>query len=132
MQKTRTSMRMSKKNLVALLLGAAIGALCVAVVWAQEEEPAYIVAQINIHDTDRYSKYGAEFGPIFVRHQGEGVAFSGVKPMVLEGEWDYNRTVVVRFPSEEAALAWYNDPDYQRIAKHRWAASDANIILIGR
>ena len=123
---------MLKKNLTALLLGAAIGALFVAVAWAQEDEPAYIVAQINIHDTERYSNYGAEFGPIFVRHEGEGVAFAGKQPMVLEGEWDYNRTVILRFKSEEAALAWYNDPDYQRIVKHRWAASDANIILIGR
>ena len=97
--------------------------------WAQQETPAYIVAQINIHDTEEYSKYGAEFGPIFTRHAGQGVAFSEA-PDVLEGEWDYGRTVVLRFQSRKAALGWYNDPDYQRIVKHRWAASDANLILI--
>jgi len=49
---------------------------------------------------------------------------------VLEGDWNYMRTVLLEFPSEEQATAWYHSPEYQSLAEHRVAASDANIVLI--
>ena len=51
-------------------------------------------------------------------------------PEVLEGSWDYTRTVVLRFESKEAALGWYRSPEYQEIVKHRWAASKANLVVL--
>ena len=51
-------------------------------------------------------------------------------PEVLEGEWGYTRTVLLEFPSEAQAHAWYGSADYQAIAQHRRAASVANVALI--
>jgi len=52
-------------------------------------------------------------------------------PEVLEGEWGYTRTVLLEFPSEAQAHAWYGSADYQAIAQHRRTASTANVVLIG-
>ena len=115
---------------MAMLCGACLGFAASKVYSVQQEERGgYLIAQINIHDRDEYAKYGQGFAEIFRAHKGESVAFSE-EPVELEGSWDFTRTVVVRFPSKQAALDWYNSKEYQQIAKHRWAASEANIVLI--
>lgn len=112
-----------------LALGLLLGTLAGSAFSKQEDRGGYIVAQINIHDRDEYAKYGAGFGAIFRAHQGESVAFSE-EPDVLEGSWDYGRTVIIRFPSKAAAMAWYESPEYQEILKHRLAAATSNLVLI--
>ncbi len=112
------------------LCGVLVGVFASQVYSAQQEERGgYIIAQINIHDRDEYAKYGQGFAEIFRAHKGESVAFSE-EPLALEGSWDFTRTVVVRFPTKQAALDWYNSKEYQEIVKHRWAASEANLVVI--
>jgi uncharacterized protein (DUF1330 family) len=90
---------------------------------------AYMIAQVAIHDQNEYNKYVAEFRPIIQRYGGATVA-RGLPAEVVEGEWPYSRTVLLKFPDKEAAKRWYADPDYQRILKHRFASSTANLVLI--
>jgi len=49
---------------------------------------------------------------------------------VIEGSWALPRTVIMKFPSLEAAHRWHDDPDYQAIAAHRRASAQANLVLI--
>ena len=44
---------------------------------------------------------------------------------VLEGDYTSNWTVVIKFPSEAAARAWYDHPDYQSVIPNRLAVTDA-------
>jgi uncharacterized protein (DUF1330 family) len=92
--------------------------------------PVYLVAQLNIHDRETYAKYGSAFMDIFIPYDGKLLSVEEA-PEVLEGEWGYTRTVLLEFPSEEQAHAWYGSADYQAIAQHRRAASVANLVLIG-
>ena len=89
----------------------------------------YIVARVSIHDKDIYSTYEDGFMEIFSRYNGELLAVDE-DVTVLEGEWPCTRTVLIQFPSEEEALAWYKSSEYQELAKHRFAASDADIALL--
>ena len=73
---------------------------------------AYVVAQIRIEDTEEYQIYVDGFLPSFERHGGELLATSRNSTEVMEGEWAYPRTVLLRFPSIEAAHSWYKDPEY--------------------
>jgi len=91
--------------------------------------PVYIVAQLNVHDRARYAEYVAGFMEIFSKYDGRLLSVEE-QPKTLEGEWNYARTVLLEFPSEERAMAWYGDDDYRRLAQHRYAASDANLVLI--
>lgn len=88
-----------------------------------------IVAQIQIHDRGQYEKYQEGFLDVFARHAGELLVVSE-DPVVVEGEWPYTRTVVLRFPSAEQARAWYESPEYQKIAQHRFAGATTNAVLV--
>lgn len=90
---------------------------------------AFIVAQISIQDRNTYAKYEAGFFEIFSKHSGRILSVDE-DPEVLEGGWPYTRTVLIEFPSNDEAMAWYRSDDYQKLAEHRFAASAANIVLI--
>jgi uncharacterized protein (DUF1330 family) len=89
----------------------------------------YIIAQINIHDRAEYEKYSAGFLDVFARHSGELLVVSE-EPTVVEGEWPYTRTVLIRFPSADEARRWYESPEYQAIAQHRFRAAKTNAVLV--
>ena len=89
----------------------------------------YLVAQLNIHDRATYAKYGSAFMDIFTQYEGKLLSVEET-PKVLEGEWGYVRTVLLEFPSEERAHAWYESKEYQAIAEYRRVASTANLVLI--
>jgi uncharacterized protein (DUF1330 family) len=38
--------------------------------------------------------------------------------------------VLVEFPSKEDALDWYESEEYQSLAKHRFASSKSNIVIV--
>ena len=90
---------------------------------------SYVTAQINIQDREKYVLYEQGFMEIFARYEGKMLAVDEA-PAVWEGQWSYTRTVLIEFPSAQAAIAWYISPEYQQLATHRWAASNANIVLL--
>ncbi len=89
----------------------------------------YLVAHIRIHDRTRYAQYEAGFGEVFAQFRG---TILGVDDDTnhLEGENPTDRSVIISFPSEEDALAWYNSDAYQTIAVHRFESSDAELTLV--
>lgn len=94
-------------------------------------DPVYMIAQIQIEDHEKYfDEYGAGVVPIILSAGGKIlVATANVEN--LEGEWSGNWTVVVEFPSEEAALTdWYNSDAYVEVHKLRLAASSATNMVV--
>ncbi len=89
----------------------------------------YLVAQIEIADREQYRDYEAGFVEVFAKYKGKMLAVDE-QPDLLEGNWSFTRTVLIEFPSSEAALDWYRSAEYQDLAKHRFASSSANIVLI--
>ena len=89
----------------------------------------YLVAQLKIHDRERYNQYVSGFMEIFAKYAGRVLAVDEA-PKTLEGEWNYTRMVLLEFPSEEQARAWFESDEYRRLAQHRHAAADADIVLI--
>ena len=89
----------------------------------------YLIAQIEIKDRETYSKYEAGFMEIFQKFKGKMLSIDE-NIEVLEGDWQFTRTVLVGFPSKEDALSWYNSDEYQLLAKHRISASESNIVIV--
>jgi uncharacterized protein (DUF1330 family) len=89
----------------------------------------YFIAQINIHDKDEYQNYLDGFDEIFIKYKGIVEAVDE-QPTILEGEWPFQRTVLIRFPDEAEAKRWYESPQYQQLAQYRQCASQANIVLV--
>ena len=89
-----------------------------------------MLAQIEVGDPEEYKNYLAGFMPIFERHGGELLATSKNQTVVIEGEWAHPSTVIMRFPSVEAAQGWYSDPDYVALAAYRHRAAQTNLVLV--
>ncbi len=88
----------------------------------------YLIAQITINDRDEYAKYEQGFMDIFNKYEGQLLSVDE-NPLKLEGEWSATRSVLVSFPSKEAAMAWYESDEYQALVQHRFASSTGNIIV---
>lgn len=89
----------------------------------------YIIATIEIADRQEYAKYEADFMHVFAKFDGTMLAVDE-SATALEGDWPDARTVLISFPSADAAMAWYRSAEYQEIAKHRVAASTGNVALL--
>lgn len=49
---------------------------------------------------------------------------------MLEGEWEPQRLVVVRFPNQLALNTFWDDPEYQPLKQLRWRAARAKVIAV--
>lgn len=88
----------------------------------------YIIGHITVTDPERYPEYVRLDTPILHNLGGRFIVRGGTAE-VKEGE-TLQRHVVIEFPSYEAALAAYNDPEYQEVAKIRHSAADSVIIVV--
>ncbi len=89
----------------------------------------YLIAELNIHDRQKYAVYEAGFMEIFSQYEGKLLSVEE-SPEPLEGKWQCTRTVLIEFPDADKAKSWYHSTAYQDLAKHRLAASDGNLVLI--
>ena len=89
----------------------------------------YIIAQFTIHDRSQYDIYESGFGEVFAKFDGKMLSVDE-EPMVLSGDWQATRSVIIEFPSKQSALTWMMSDDYQAIAKHRNAGSTSTSILV--
>ena len=90
---------------------------------------AYLIALLKINDRKEYDEYRAGAHDTIDKHKGE-IIVSNENFEVIEGEWPYTKTVVIRFPSMEAAKRWYESPEYQEVVQHRFRAVETNLIFI--
>jgi len=88
----------------------------------------YIIAHIKVTDPDAYPEYVRRDTPILER-MGARFMVRGGRNEVLEGT-SGDRHVVMEFPSYDAALAAYNDPDYQDVAEIRRRSAESVIIVV--
>lgn len=91
--------------------------------------PCYFAAQIRINDPVEYDKYVQKVDEVFSLFNGNYLAVDE-SPVVLEGSWNYTRSVLIRFNSEKDFEDWYYSDNYQEILKHRLNASVCDTILI--
>ena len=89
----------------------------------------YLIARIDIDNREEYSKYEAGFMEIFSQYDGKMLSVDEA-PKLIEGQWPVSRTVLIEFPSEDSAMAWYHSEAYQTLAQHRFDSSDGNIVLL--
>ena len=89
----------------------------------------YIIARFKIHDRATYDRYEENFMEIFEPFGGALLSVDE-EPIVLQGEFDFTRSVLIEFPSAEQAMAWMTSPEYKEIAKHRFAASIGDVIMV--
>ena len=88
---------------------------------------AYIIATYSINNPQGYEGYVPGVIPLLQKHGAE-ILVADYESEELEGP-AHKVTVVLRFESEEAARAWYNDPDYDPVRKIRLDSSTGTLVL---
>ena len=90
----------------------------------------YIIGHIKVTDPEGYPEYVQRDTPILESH-GASFVIRGGQSQTMEGEMPEGaRHVVIEFPSYEAALTAYNDPEYQEVAEIRRRCADSTIIVV--
>lgn len=88
----------------------------------------YWIAQIDVHDAVAYTRYRAAVAAPLAAFGGRFLVRGGVQEAV-EGA-ARARTVVVEFPSAEAARACYFGPAYQAAKAIRQGASEGDFLIV--
>ena len=91
---------------------------------------AYIIVDMNISNMEQYKQYMAA-APAAVAAAGGEYLVRGGKFETLEGHWQPTRLAMLRFPSYEAAKAFYDSASYQDVRQKRVGATQHfNMVLV--
>jgi uncharacterized protein (DUF1330 family) len=113
-------MKSNYRIALALLAGAALGALAVQGLHAQVKPPVYYVGEINVTNSEAYSKeYAPKAQALIKKHGGRFLALGGsggatVKITALEGD-PPQRAAVQVWDSMEKLQAWRSDPEFKDV-----------------
>jgi uncharacterized protein (DUF1330 family) len=91
--------------------------------------PAYVVVDCEVTDPIRYEGYKKLAQAAIAKHGGRYIVRGG-ETMVLEGQWQPRRIVVVEFPSQNAVRRFYNSPEYRAARAAREGAAQMNMISV--
>ena len=91
--------------------------------------PAYIVVETDIHDAEQYELY-KQATPAAVGAAGGRFIARGGEVVVLEGDWQPKRLVLLEFPDLEAAKRFYDSSEYQQAKRLREGAAGFNMVAV--
>jgi uncharacterized protein (DUF1330 family) len=91
--------------------------------------PAYLIVDIDVTDPVRYEDY-KKLGAATLEPYGGKYRVRGGAASALEGDWNPGRVVVIEFPSEERARAWWSSREYAPAKAIRQAAARTRMILV--
>ena len=91
--------------------------------------PAYVIYQGEVTDPDRYDKYRAKAGESVAASPGHFIVRGG-EVVSLEGDPPPGRTVVLEFPTRQAALDWYHGAAYSEARAMRANAAVARMYVV--
>jgi uncharacterized protein (DUF1330 family) len=90
---------------------------------------AYVIVEIEVHDTEAYGPYLAGASASVAAFGGSYLARGG-RTEQLEGEAPRSRVVVLGFPDFDAAVAWYHSDAYQAVAPIRHGAAVSRMFVV--
>jgi len=91
--------------------------------------PAYVIVQVEVHDTARYEDY-KKMSPVSIEQYGGRFIVRGGKVETLEGSWSPKRFVIIEFPSVERARQWWSSTEYATAKKLRHEIAHTEMIVV--
>ena len=90
---------------------------------------AYIIANVTVTDAQQYEEY-KKWSSAAMQAHGAEVCVRGGKVEVIEGDWQPERLVVLKFPSVEAARKFDASPEYGKARAARQGAAVMRMVLV--
>ena len=88
----------------------------------------YWIAQVDVTDPETYAKYRIANATAFAKFGGRFLV-RGPEQMVVEGQMRA-RSVVIEFPSLQAAKDCYASPEYQAALAIRKPAGISDLVIV--
>ena len=89
---------------------------------------AYVVSRVRMKPGAALDCYRQLAASSIERHGGRYLVRAGDQ-QILEGDWA-PATIIVEFPTMDAARAWYASADYAEALKQRDKALERDLILV--
>ena len=90
---------------------------------------AYLLANITVNNPEKYKEYVEKVKSLVEKFDGEYLVRGG-EMSVIEGDWPHKRNIVIKFPSHEKAMEWYNSEEYKPIRQIRHDNAVSNSIIV--
>ena len=90
---------------------------------------AYIIANVHVTNAEQYEAY-KKLSSLAMQAHGAEVCVRGGTAQVLEGDWQPERVVVLKFASVEKARAFYDSVEYARARQARAGAAVMRMIVV--
>ena len=90
---------------------------------------AYIIVDIEVHNPEHYGEYLKQITPTVAACGGRYLV-RGADSMVVSGDWQPKRMVVMEFPDLAAAQHWATCDEYAPIHAMRTQNASANMIIV--
>lgn len=91
---------------------------------------AYVIARVDVTDTDKWKEYAAAASPAVAAFGGRYIARGGTVEALENFEDEGKRVVILEFPDMDAARNWYNSDQYQAAKAKREGAGYARFTLL--
>jgi len=88
----------------------------------------YMIARYDIENPEEYMRYALAADSLLEKHGGE-LLVADDQATSIEGQGGCV-SAVVAFDTQEAAMEFYNDPDYQALKKIRLGATTNGSVVI--
>ncbi|HXV63599.1 MAG TPA: DUF1330 domain-containing protein [Vicinamibacteria bacterium] len=90
---------------------------------------AYFVFHNRIHDAEKMQEYIPRALETMAPYNPE-IVILDENSQVIEGQTTFPRTIVLKFESRDAAMAWYNSPAYEAVRPLRLEATEGFGVLV--
>ena len=89
----------------------------------------YVIANVSVTNPEQYEEYKKWSTEAFRAHNAE-ICMRGGKIEVMEGDWQPERVVIAKFPSVEAAKAFYDSAEYLKARQAREGAAIMRLVVV--
>ena len=90
----------------------------------------YMIGDVDIKNIEEYKKYMEKVKPMIENYGGEYLIRGGEIDALETNLWEPTRMVLVKFPSKEIAMEWYNSDEYKPFKKIRLDNATSNILMV--
>ena len=90
--------------------------------------PAYLIANVDIKDSEKIKEYLSATPKILKKYSGRFLVRGG-EIWIAEGNWNPKR-LVVEFDTFEKAKEFWNSVDYQPLKDLRQSSADTDMIIV--
>ena len=90
---------------------------------------AYVIATVTVGDPAVYEGY-KRLSSMAIKAYGAEICVRGGGVEVLEGDWEPERVVVLKFPSVARAKAFHDSPEYRLARKAREGIAEMRMIVV--